>query len=143
MVMTRSDDSAYRRGVVFGFTVAEVVLLLVFCLLRLFVPLLLGENAKTPAATNARYTIRRVAGLIGFMPGGAERQDRLGEAPPPPVPPAKDATASPSQAATPDNPPYKRSFPGKQRVSPHAKPLPDGWGSGLRPMGRTKIRHRI
>lgn len=46
MAAIRQDDRAYRRGVVFGFTVAEIVLLLVFCLLLLFVPLLLGENTK-------------------------------------------------------------------------------------------------
>jgi outer membrane protein OmpA-like peptidoglycan-associated protein len=44
------DAQAYRRGVVFGFTVAEVVLLLVFCLLLLFMPLILSEapNVGTP-----------------------------------------------------------------------------------------------
>lgn len=46
----RADDAAYRRGVVFGFTVAEVVLLLVFCLLLLFVPLVLKDLQDRSAA---------------------------------------------------------------------------------------------
>jgi len=47
----RHDGQAYRRGVVFGFTVAEIVLLLVFCLLLLFMPVLLSEAAKRSTAT--------------------------------------------------------------------------------------------
>lgn len=48
-----SDERAYRRGVVFGFTVAEVVLLLVFCLLLLFMPLMLAEAERVAAARRA------------------------------------------------------------------------------------------
>jgi hypothetical protein len=126
MAMTRSDDSAYRRGVVFGFTVAEVVLLLVFCLLLLFVPLLLGENSKTPTRPTPDAPYVELPGSSGSMP--AARNGRIGSAsaPPPPVPPAKDATASPSQAAAPDSPPLGDPSTANN-ASAHAQPLPDGW----------------
>ncbi|SKA41359.1 hypothetical protein SAMN02745126_06497 [Enhydrobacter aerosaccus] len=51
----RLDGQAYRRGVVFGFTVAEVVLLLVFCLLLLFMPVLLSETSRRTSTASAAW----------------------------------------------------------------------------------------
>lgn len=56
-----SDERAYRRGVVFGFTVAEVVLLLVFCLLLLFMPLMLAEAERASAARRANEAANATA----------------------------------------------------------------------------------
>ncbi len=101
MAAIRHDDRAYRRGVVFGFTVAEVVLLLVFCLLLLFVPLLLGENTKASKSPKGSPLHVQLPG-----PGPGALDGSIGSAKPSqlPAPPAKDPTASPVEAAKPDTP---------------------------------------
>lgn len=45
---SKADTAGYRRGVVLGFTVAEVVLLFVFCLLLLLAPTVATENVEAP-----------------------------------------------------------------------------------------------
>ena len=60
----RTDDGAYRRGVVFGFTVAEIVLLLVFCLLLLFMPLMLAEGGKAKPRDAAPDKVSLAKGLF-------------------------------------------------------------------------------
>jgi flagellar motor protein MotB len=71
MAAIRQDDRAYRRGVVFGFTVAEIVLLLVFCLLLLFVPLLLDDSTKAPKSSAGSTTYVELPGPSADRTGGA------------------------------------------------------------------------
>jgi flagellar motor protein MotB len=126
MAMIRSDDRAYRRGVVFGFTVAEVVLLLVFCLLLLFVPFLLGENDKRtrrpPADASYVELPASPDSILGPRSGG------IGSAntPRPPIVPEEPATAPASQAATPANLPLGDPS-STNNATAQAKPLPEGW----------------
>lgn len=109
MAAIRHDDIAYRRGVVFGFTVAEIVLLLVFCLLLLFIPLLLGETAQAPK-TGAPYV------QLPALPESPAAQR--------PGPSSRDPTADTKQSAeTPlGDPTASNSSPPAQ-----ADTLPDGW----------------
>jgi flagellar motor protein MotB len=119
MATIQQDDKAYRRGVVFGFTVAEVVLLLVFCLLLLFVPLLLGETSMIPKPPAVPPPYVEVPGAVA---GGIGSPNLGGQ----PTPSAKDPTAPPKEAAKPDNPPL--SDPSTANNSgAQADPLPDGW----------------
>lgn len=68
----RHDGQAYRRGVVFGFTVAEVVLLLVFCLLLLFMPVLLSDASKKSPAGPANPKTPPVASTRPASPGSTD-----------------------------------------------------------------------
>jgi outer membrane protein OmpA-like peptidoglycan-associated protein len=91
------DAQAYRRGVVFGFTVAEIVLLLVFCLLLLFMPLILAEPPK-------------VATPLG-LPGATSRDTKSSALP------KTDGPTTPF--GTPDKP--------KSGGTEKQKPLPPDW----------------
>ncbi len=122
MAAISQDDRAYRRGVVFGFTVAEVVLLLVFCLLLLFMPLLLGENTKaakrpdspvyvalppstTEGSINLRINAAKLAPKAATVPNESSNND----------PSDKPSAAVSDPSAT-------------GRPSPaNSEPLPDGW----------------
>lgn len=123
MAAIRHDDTAYRRGVVFGFTVAEVVLLLVFCLLLLFVPLLLGENTKDPKPPADPPSYVELPGQAPWAvqggPGSVNRPQQ-------PTPPAKESTAPPKEAAKPDNPPLGDPATPNNSAA-QADPLPEGW----------------
>lgn len=122
MAAIRHDDRAYRRGVVFGFTVAEVVLLLVFCLLLLFVPLLLGEASKAPrkhAASDPYVALPR--SVPGARGGGIDT------ATPPRQPaPPKKPTAAPDTSMKPEDPPLGDPSSAPSATS-SADPLPEGW----------------
>lgn len=102
----RADDRSYRRGIVLGFTVAEVVLLLVFCLLLLFVPLLLSDAAQTRRPDADKPVTPSLA---------TDRPERK----------------PPATAATEPKPDIKRPDAVGSRVTPPqkpaAKPLPDDW----------------
>jgi hypothetical protein len=83
---SKADNAGYRRGVVLGFTVAEVVLLFVFCLLLLLAPTVAVENAdslESPAPTT-RLGLRN---LFGFPSAetptadGSARSDQATRAP--------------------------------------------------------------
>lgn len=113
MATISQDDRAYRRGVVFGFTVAEVVLLLVFCLLLLFVPLLLdGAPATKPHATT--YT------PVPSLPAdfGSNTNSRSV--------PKTDQADSKASADKPDPGIGDPSAASKPSAVP-AQPLPEGW----------------
>lgn len=120
MAAIQSDDRAYRRGVVFGFTVAEVVLLLVFCLLLLFVPLLLGERAKTPTGTPPYIALPSPAPWP--VEGGTTAADRAKQ----PAAPAKEPATPSKEAAKPDKPPLGDPSAGNNSAA-QADPLPEGW----------------
>jgi outer membrane protein OmpA-like peptidoglycan-associated protein len=116
MAAISQDDRAYRRGVVFGFTVAEVVLLLVFCLLLLFVPLLLDDSPvnKPPSPTFMPVPSTSVAG------GGSGGS-------------SQDGTRRPGDSA-PNKEPADKSHPAIGDPSAASKPspatpqpLPEGW----------------
>jgi flagellar motor protein MotB len=118
----RHDDRAYRRGVVFGFTVAEVVLLLVFCLLLLFVPLLLGEASKAPS--NPTVTPPYIE-LPRPAPQPEDGDVSTTKASRPPAP-RTEPTAFPRDGAKPEDPPLgdPSSSP---NLAPRSDPLPEGW----------------
>jgi flagellar motor protein MotB len=126
MAMIRSDDRAYRRGVVFGFTVAEVVLLLVFCLLLLFVPFLLGENDKRTRRPTADASYVELPGSPGSSLGWRDAGIGSADAPLAPQAPLKDSNASDGQVATSDDPPLGDPSPANNTAA-QAKPLPEGW----------------
>ena len=138
MAAIRHDDTAYRRGVVFGFTVAEVVLLLVFCLLLLFVPLLLGENTKSPKPPAGPPPYVE---LPGRAPGAVEGGPELGE-----QAPATDAPRERALLLRPKRRPsltiHPWAIPPRRTIRlPRPLRCPRG-GSGSLPMEQTKIRHR-
>lgn len=106
------DRQAYRRGVVFGFTVAEVVLLLVFCLLLLFMPLILAEAPKS-----ADSRVATVQGKPGVNPPEVKRSPQ----------PKPNSPTTP--LGTPD-PPKQGGTEAQRPLPPDWKVLvPDGTGS--------------
>jgi len=126
MTIIRSDDRAYRRGVVFGFTVAEVVLLLVFCLLLLFVPFLLGEIDTKTRRPTADTSYVELPGSPGSSLGPRNVGIDSANAPLRPGTPPNEASASANPKATPDDPPLGDPSPASN-TAPQAKPLPEGW----------------
>jgi hypothetical protein len=83
-----NDDRAYRRGIVLGFTVAEIVLLLVFCLLLLFVPILLTDAAQSDVALPLPTTAPSLKGghVANDPPTGSAPVETMGAASRPPEP---------------------------------------------------------
>jgi len=75
MLQTRrvGDDAAYRRGTLFGFTLAEIVLLIIFALLLALTALLVAKEQKIDELMKASE------GMVRVMPGDA----KLIETPPP------------------------------------------------------------
>ncbi|MBX9943787.1 MAG: hypothetical protein K2Y40_06880 [Reyranella sp.] len=125
MAAIRQDDRAYRRGVVFGFTVAEIVLLLVFCLLLLFVPLLLVENTKTPKGSVLHVKLPEQAapsldGAVDLRIGAAKAAQR-------PSPSSKDPTADPKQAAKLTDTPLGDPTASSNSPPAQSDTLPEGW----------------
>lgn len=114
MAAISQDDRAYRRGVVFGFTVAEVVLLLVFCLLLLFVPLLLEDSP----ASNRHSPI--------YKPVPAPPSDVGSNASSPRSMPKADQAAS-KEPADKNDPAMGDPSAVSKPPSVAAQPLPEGW----------------
>lgn len=122
MAAISQEDRAYRRGVVFGFTVAEVVLLLVFCLLLLFMPLLLGEKSK-PLAKIADSSIYLKVPELGALSVAG----KSGPAIPAQSPaPSGNASAKPAEAAKRDDPALGDPA-AANNSSAQTAPLPEGW----------------
>lgn len=67
-----SHNSAYRRGVVLGLTMAEIIILIIFLLLLAFASLLKKEQEKTAGITNltpaARASLEKVTHFINSQP---------------------------------------------------------------------------
>jgi len=126
MAEIRQDDRAYRRGVVFGFTVAEIVLLLVFCLLLLFVPLLLNENAKTPSRSASSAPFVVLPGPTANRASAPDERDIDSPKSARRPAPSRDASKEP-ETAKPDTPAVgDPTFAGS--APPAAEtPLPEGW----------------
>jgi hypothetical protein len=78
---SKADTAGYRRGVVLGFTVAEVVLLFVFCLLLLLAPTVATENADAPERLPATRTgLRDLSGFPSanqHAPDGSARDPSI------------------------------------------------------------------
>jgi len=72
----RAETVGYRRGVVLGFTVAEVVLLFVFCLLLLLAPTVGVERSEGAGDSTASAGPSILAGERGNSSRFPDRQDR-------------------------------------------------------------------
>lgn len=117
MAAISQDDRAYRRGVVFGFTVAEVVLLLVFCLLLLFVPMLLDNPANKPVGPT--YTpVPAPPAVGGNISTGASSPKAV------PAPGDPAAYKDPKDKS---EPPMSDPSGAGKSTTPPPEPLPKDW----------------
>src|SRR6266508_3201294 len=73
------QSSSYRQGLVLGFTMAEIMLLLIFCLLIAMAAFLRGEQGKLDAAREQLRKEQEYSRQAREFIGGIARQPGLSE----------------------------------------------------------------